>query len=226
MSVAAGRPGVLRRLYDWVIGWAGSRWAVPALALLAFSEASFFPIPPDVLLLAMALARPRRALHYAAVCTLASVAGGVLGYGIGAGLMDAVGCALVKAYSGEAVFDLLAARFTQHDFWAVFVAAVTPIPYKIFTITAGAVGSDFWTFLTASLLGRPVRFLALALLVYFVGPPVKRFIDRYFNLLSVAFVVLLLGGFALVKGLRGGADEGGPAAADSAYLRMCGGQGE
>ncbi len=220
-TAVESRPGLVRRLYDWVLDWATHPSAVLALAALAFAEASFFPIPPDVLLLAMALATPRRGFYYAGVCTAASVLGGALGYAIGAGLMGAVGCPLVEAYGGEAVFDMLAARFAEYDFWAVFVAAVTPIPYKIFTITAGAVGADFGTFLLASVLGRPVRFVALATLVYFVGPPVKRFIDRYFNLLSILFVLLLVGGFGLVK-WRKGPEAAAPPPSESAYARMCG----
>lgn len=217
------RAGVVRRLYDWVLHWASTRYAFAALLVVAFTESSFFPVPPDVLLIAMAMAAPARGFVLAAWCTLASVMGGMLGYGIGYGLMDVVGCRLVALYNGVAVFDWLAEEFTTYNFWAVFVAAVTPIPYKIFTITAGAVHADFATFLLASALGRPVRFFAVAALIYFFGPPVRRFIDRYFNLLSVVFVVLLIGGFALL-GMRGNRHDGHVTgrAPSSHYVRICG----
>lgn len=216
-----GRPGLVRRLYEWVIHWASTPMAVPALAILAVAEASFFPIPPDVLLIAMALALPKRSFWYATVASVASVAGGLIGYGIGVGLMRSVGCPLVSAYHGQATFDWLAVQFTQYDFWAIFVAAVTPIPYKIFTITAGAVGTHVGTFLLASALGRPVRFFAIALLIYFLGPPVKRFLERYFNLLSVVFVVLLVGGFAAFKLLDPGGEGGPGATGPSRFEAVC-----
>ena len=220
----ATRPNIVRRLYDWVIHWAATPWAIPALALLSFSEASFFPIPPDVLLIAMAMAAPKRAFYFAAVCSVASVGGGMLGYYIGVALMGVVGCQVVSLYHGQSTFDWLATQFAQYDFWAVFVAAVTPIPYKIFTITAGAVGADLATFFFASALGRPVRFFAVAALIYFLGPPVKRIIDRYFNLLSVAFVVLLVLGFGAIKLVGGGsgAGEPDPAGPASPYAEICG----
>jgi len=222
------RRGPMRRLYDWVLHWAATPQAVPALLLLAVAEASFFPLPPDVLLIAMALALPRRGFYYATVCTVGSVAGGVLGYYIGIGLMGSVGCRLVTLYHGQATFDWLAGQFTHYGFWAVFVAAVTPIPYKIFTITSGAVHMSFGTFLIASVLGRPIRFFALALLIFFVGKPVKRFIDRYFNLLSIAFVVLLVGGFLAFKFVGGGSGSHASAAANAGpapFVRICGNRG-
>lgn len=218
------RPGPVRRLYDWVIHWAGTPMAVPALAILAIAEASFFPVPPDVLLIAMALARPRRGFYYATVATAASVVGGLGGYYIGIGLMSAVGCHLVSIYHGQAVFDHLATLFTHYGFWAVFTAAVTPLPYKIFTISAGAVHLSLGTFLAASILGRPVRFFLLAALIFFFGEPVKKFIDRYFNSLLVAFVVLLIGGFAVFRVFGGGHGKGhagGPKTTESAYARIC-----
>ena len=216
--------GILRRFYDWVLAWAETRYALAALVVISFAESSFFPIPPDVLLIAMAMAAPSRAFGYAAWCSVASVAGGVLGYVIGVGLMDVVGCRLIDVYHGQSTFDWLALRFEQYNFWAVFVAAVTPIPYKIFTIAAGAVGADFWTFLFASALGRPARFFAVAAAIYYFGPPVKRLIDKYFELLSIAFVVLLIGGFAAIR-LVGG-ERAVPTAEThpgSAYVRLCAG---
>lgn len=224
-SEKAAPPGILRRFYDWTLAWAETRYALVALLVVSFTESSFFPIPPDVLLIAMAMAAPARAFGYAAWCSVASVVGGIAGYGIGVGLMDVVGCRVIDVYHGQATFDWLALRFEQYNFWAVFIAAVTPIPYKIFTIAAGAVGADFWTFLLASALGRPTRFFAVAAAIYWFGPPVKRLIDRYFELLSIGFVVLLIGGFAVIR-LFGGGGSVMPTAEThpgSAYVRLCGG---
>lgn len=214
---------MLRRLYDWVLHWATTPYALVALVAVAFAESSFFPVPPDVLLIAMAMAEPRRAFVYAAWCTAASVAGGVVGYGIGLGLMDLLGCRLVAFYNGIEIFDWLAVEFEKYNFWAVFTAAVTPIPYKVFTITAGAVGAHFPTFLLASVLGRPIRFVAVAGLIYRFGPSVRRFVERYFDWLSVAFVVLLVGGFT-VLGIHAGDrnPHREPGAAGSPYARLCG----
>lgn len=215
------KPSLVRRLYAWVLHWAGTKQAVPALGVLAFAEASFFPIPPDVLLMAMAFAKPRRSFLYAAVCSVFSVIGGLLGYYIGAALMDVVGCDLVALYKGQATFDWLAVQFTQYDFWAVFVAAVTPIPYKIFTITAGAVSADLGTFVAASSLGRPFRFFVVAAIIFFFGPPVRRFIERYFNIIMVAFVVLLIGGFAGMKLLGDNGHDEPSGAGPSPYAEIC-----
>lgn len=221
---AQKRPSIVRRLYGWVLHWAGTKQAVPALGVLAFAEASFFPIPPDVLLMAMAFAIPKRSFFYAAVCSVFSVLGGMLGYYIGVALMDAVGCDLIALYNGEATFDLIAGKFTEYDFWAIFVAAVTPIPYKIFTITAGAVSTDLLTFVLASSAGRPLRFFAVASVIFFFGPPVRRFIEKYFNVISIGFVILLIGGFALLKFLGGG-HGGGAQEAESPYAEVCGPSG-
>ncbi|MDF1563490.1 MAG: DedA family protein [Deltaproteobacteria bacterium] len=213
---------MVKRLYDWVLKWSGTRYAVPALAILAVAEASFFPIPPDVLLIAMAFALPRRAFWYAGVCSVASVLGGVGGYAIGRGLMDVLGCRLVALYKGQATFDWLAGSFAKYDFWAVFVAAVTPIPYKIFTITAGAMEMDLGTFVGASALGRPARFFAVALLIYLFGPVVRRFLEKYFNLVATVFVVLLIGGFVLMGTLGKHEEKESEAAPASPYARICG----
>lgn len=214
---------LVRKLYDWVLHWSETRYALAALVLVAFTESSFFPVPPDVLLIAMAMAAPRRGFSYAAWCTVASVIGGMLGYLIGIAFMDVVGCRVVGFYHASATFDWVAIQFSTYNFWAVFIAAVTPIPYKIFTITAGAVGADFWTFLLASVLGRPVRFFAVATLIYYFGPPVRRFIDRYFNLLSVAFVVLLIGGFAVLQmAMENGTGATQAVASTSPFAKICG----
>lgn len=198
---AVGPPGPIRRLYDWVLHWAYTPYGVPALFVLAFAESSFFPIPPDPLLLALCLGAPPRAFRFAAVATLASVVGGVAGYGIGAlawhGL-EGVFYTWVPGVTPEA-FARVQGLYDRWDFWAVFVAGLTPIPYKVFTISAGVFAIDLPIFIVASLTSRGLRFFALAALIHRFGSPVGRFIDRYFNLLTWVFAVLLVLGFILVR---------------------------
>jgi membrane protein YqaA with SNARE-associated domain len=192
---------ILRRLYDWVLQWAETPYGPLALILIAFSEASFFPIPPDPLLIALGLGLPPRALLYALVCTASSVAGGLLGYALGWGLWDALGhffFAYVPGFT-PAVFDVVQTKYDQYSFWAVFSAGFTPIPYKVFTIAAGVFRIDLGTFLLASGLSRAARFGLVGLLIWRFGAPVKTFIDRYFNLLSVLFVILVILGFTVIK---------------------------
>lgn len=189
---------MLRRLYDWVLHWAETPYGAWALGILSFAESSFFPIPPDVLLLALGLSIPKRAFWYALICSVASVLGGALGYYIGYELHD-FGMKLLKLYGYTDKFETLAGTFRQHNFLAVLIAAITPIPYKVFTITAGYVKADFFTFLLASAIGRSTRFFAEAGILYFFGKPAKKFIDKYFNIISILFLVLLIGSFFLIK---------------------------
>lgn len=189
----------MRRLYDWVLHWAYTKYATPALILNSFAESSFFPIPPDVLLIALSVSRRRKAIFYAFITTVASVLGGILGYYIGVGLWEAVGEPIIKFYHAEELFDQLREMFRQKSFIAVLVAAVTPIPYKVFTIAAGVSKSNFMTFMLASVIGRSARFFALGILIYFFGERIKTFIDKYFNLLSILFIVLLILGIFVIK---------------------------
>ena len=196
--------GLFRRLYDWVLHWAHTPYGSPALAIISFCESSFFPIPPDPLLLAMGISRPRRAVWYGVLCTLASVAGGILGYWIGAGLFELIGEPILAAYGLEEKFETLSVDFAEAGFFAVLIAALTPIPYKVFTIAAGAAGLSLPVFIGASLLGRGVRFIAEGWLVGRYGEPIRGFIDRWFVWLAWGFVIVGLGGFLLVKTLLGG----------------------
>ena len=191
---------LIRAIYDWVLHWAATPYATYALFLLALAEASFFPIPPDVLLLAICLSRPARSLRYAGICTLGSVLGGMAGYAIGWGLWELTSgffFAYVPGFTPE-VFERVAGLYQRWDFWAVFVAGLTPIPYKVFTIAGGVFGINFPVFVLASILSRALRFGIEGYLIMRFGPPIKGFIDRYFNWLSLAFAVLLIGGFLLV----------------------------
>ena len=191
--------GWLKKLYNWVLHWAETSYAIPALMALAFAESSFFPIPVDILLIAMAVAIPKRSFEYASYASLFSVMGGVGGYIIGSQFMEMMGWPIIHFYGYESQFNSLSETFRHYNFFAVLAAALTPIPYKVFTITAGAVSSDFMEFFVASAMGRTFRFFAVATFIYFFGESIKGLIEKYFNLLSVVFTVLLIGGFLAIK---------------------------
>ena len=190
---------MIRRLYDWVMGWSESPYATPALFVIAFAESSFFPIPPDVLLMALAISAPRRAIFYALVCTAGSVSGGVAGYAIGHYAFEVVGQPIIDAYGIGKKFDLVGQQYQENAFAAIAIAGFTPIPYKVFTIAAGVFNIGVSTLVGASLLGRAGRFLLVGGLIRLFGPQIKSLIDKYFNILSIAFVVLLVLGFALIR---------------------------
>ena len=211
--------GLIRRLYDWTIAWAQAPYALWALFLLAFAEASFFPIPPDALLIAMALGTPSRSLLYAAVSTCGSVVGGVLGYAIGAFFFQAVGRRIISFFRAWNTYHAVSKRFSDHGFLYIFTAALTPIPYKVFTIAAGACRVNVGALVAASVIGRGLRFFAVGMLFMLFGSPIKTFIDRYFNLLTIAFLALGVAGFVCVKLLwRGATAE--PEAPGSAPTRQ------
>lgn len=192
---------MIRRLYDWVLHWAATPYGTLALFCLAFAESSFFPIPPDVLLLALCIATPRLSFRYALLTAVGSVLGGMLGYGIGHGLWGAVSDYFFRYVPGftEAVFAKVQVLFATYDFWTVFTAGFTPIPYKVITIGAGVFEINFIVFVFASIIGRSLRFFLVAALIYRYGPTVRDFIEKYFNLLSLIFMGLLIGGFLVIK---------------------------
>ncbi len=188
----------LRRLYDWVLHWAETKYGTPALFWLAFAESSFFPIPPDVLLMALSLSIPKKAFRYAAVCTVGSVLGGILGYYLGFAFWE-MAKGILYTYIDKEGFDVVREYFNQYQGWAIAVAGLTPIPYKVFTITAGFLRANILVFIVASILARGLRFFTVAGMIYLFGPKIKEFIDRYFNVLTIVFIVLLVGGFMLLK---------------------------
>lgn len=190
---------ILRRLYDWVLHWAHTPYGTPALFALAVAESSFFPVPPDVLLMALAISKPRKAFRYALICAIGSILGGALGYAIGYYGYEAVGRPIIDFYHGQPVMDKVKLLYDTYGFWGVLTAAITPIPYKVFTISSGFFRFDFGLFMIASAIGRSFRFFLVSSLIYFFGPSIKNFIDKYFNLLSIIFMVLLVGGFVLIK---------------------------
>ncbi|MCB0218389.1 MAG: DedA family protein [Chrysiogenetes bacterium] len=198
---AEGKTGLVRRMYDWVLGWSETAYGPQALLGLAFCEAIFFPVPPDVLLMALVLGRRERAWNFAMLCTIGSVAGGIIGYLIGAGLWEAVSGYFFTWVPGfsQAGYDRVRVFYETYSFWAVFAAGFTPIPYKIFTISAGVFEISMPIFMLASVMSRGLRFVLIAGLLWKFGDPIKSFIDRYFNLLAFGGTALLIGGFVLLK---------------------------
>lgn len=179
--------------------FADKPYAMASLFILAFAESSFFPIPPDVLLIAIAVASPKVSFKAALWCSIGSVFGGVLGYYIGWGLMETVGNSIVQFYNGQDAWAIFIKKYEEYGGWFLAIAAFTPIPYKISTIASGAANMNLFTFIIISSIGRAARFFLVGGLIYFVGPKVKVYIDKYFDKLSIAFVILLIGGFVLAK---------------------------
>ena len=194
------RPGWVRRLYDWVLHWADTPYGLQALALLALVESSVFPVPPDPLLIALCLGAAGRALRFAAIATVASVLGGMLGYGIGAVVWSSASGFFFEYVPGVTpeAFATVQGLYDRWDFWAIFLAGLTPIPYKVFTISAGVFAINLPVFVLASTLSRGLRFFVIAGLIYRYGESIRLFIDRYFNLLAWIFALLLVLGFVLV----------------------------
>lgn len=199
---------VVRRLYDWVLHWAETPHGLYALFILAFIESSFFPIPPDALLIALILGAISRAFRFALVCTIGSLLGAVLGFAIGHfvwwdGVNEFSSTALfffdkVPGFTVQA-FERIKTLYDKWNFWIIFTAGFTPLPYKIFTISAGAFDINFFMFMIASIIGRSARFFAVAFLIWKFGENIKEFIDKYFNWLALLFTILLIGGFFVIK---------------------------
>jgi membrane protein YqaA with SNARE-associated domain len=195
-AAPVSRWAIHRRLYDWVLGFAHHRYGTSALFLISFAESSFFPIPPDVLLAPMCLGHRRRAIWFATVTTVASVLGALLGYLIGYGAIE--WALMIPGITQERI-NWLAGEFDVLGQWYVFIAALTPIPFKLLTITSGFATMNLIVFVIACVIGRAARFFAVAILIWLIGPKVMPLIDRYFNLLCVVFMILLIGGFAVIK---------------------------
>ncbi len=190
---------MFRKAYDWVLHWAETPYGSWALFLLAFSESSFFPIPPDVLLIALAVAVPRKSMRFALICSVGSVLGGCFGYLIGWQFMYAIGEKIVAFYGLNDKVDYIGDLYRNYDAWAIGIAGFTPIPYKVFTITAGMFKINFIVFIVASFISRSARFFLVGGLIYRFGPNIQLFIEKYFNILAVAFTVLLIAGFFAIK---------------------------
>ncbi len=189
----------LRRLYDWVMGFSEKRSGVWALFGLSAAEASFFPVPPDVLLIGLAVGSPRRSYWFAAVCTAGSLAGAALGYLLGLQFFELIGRPIVEFYAAGDAYARVQRLYETWNALAVGVAGFTPIPYKVFTIAAGAFKINFAVFMLASAVSRAARFFLVAGLIHWFGPAIKIWIDRYFNLLAVSFTILVVAGFLVLK---------------------------
>jgi len=189
---------MLKRLYDRMIDIAAGPNAIWALIAVAFAESSFFPIPPDILLIPMMLAQPRAAWRLAAVCMVASVVGGMLGYAIGYYGFDLIGRPILQFYHAMGSYDALKAGFARWGVWIIIIKGMTPIPYKLVTIASGVAHFDFAAFVGASIISRSLRFFLLAALLWWFGPAVREFIERRLMLVTSAFAVCLVGGFAIV----------------------------
>ncbi len=196
----------MKALYEWMLSWGNSKYGWIALFLFAFAESSFFPIPPDVLLIALCLGAPSKSFKFAAICTLGSICGAITGYSIGyylwqngAGEYTAVANWFFNHVFSVESFKRVEELYNTYNFWIVFTAGFTPIPYKLITISAGVFNIDFVMFLVASVVARGARFFMVSGLIWKFGTPIKGFIEKYFNLLALAFTVLLIGGFVLIK---------------------------
>jgi membrane protein YqaA with SNARE-associated domain len=191
--------GLLGRLYGRALAVAAGPNALLALAAMAFAESSFFPIPPDVLLIPMILARPRRAFLIAAVCTTASVLGGFLGYAIGYFLFDTIGRPILEFYHAMGRYEALRTAFAQWGMWIIILKGLTPIPYKLVTIASGVAHFPLFAFAVASLVSRSLRFFLLAALLWRFGEPVREFIERRLMLVTSLFAAALVGGFVALR---------------------------
>lgn len=189
----------MKRLYDWTLHWSKTSSAPYALFGIAFVESSFFPVPPDVLLIAMVVAHKEKWIRFAAICTAGSVCGAFLGYFIGWSLFETIGRFIVETYHLQAAMDLVGQKYTQNAFLTVFTAAFTPIPYKVITIAAGLFRIGLPVVVVASVLGRGARFFMVAAALRLYGDRIKDRIERYFDIFSILFIVLLIGGFVLLK---------------------------
>ena len=201
----------MRKLYDWVLGWAEKPSAHYALFILALAESSFFPVPPDILLIPLVLGARKKWFRLALIVTVGSALGGAFGYLIGHLLWwkggyphySSVAHFFFNSIPGfsETVFESMKVKYDLYGFWIVFTAGFTPIPYKIFTISSGAFDLNFTTFMIASLISRSARFFLVSFLIFRFGEPIKKFIDKYFNWLALLFAFLLIMGFLLIKGI-------------------------
>jgi membrane protein YqaA with SNARE-associated domain len=199
---------LLRKLYDWVLHWAETPYGPAALFILAFAEASFFPVPPDALLIALVLGANQKAFKFATICLVGSVTGALLGYVIGHflwwtpdGNFTSLALFFFNTLPGfsEKDFNLIQKMYSEYDFWIIFTAGFTPLPYKVFTVSSGAFKISLPMFIIASIISRGARFFFISFLIWKFGPQIKSFIGKYFNWLAIVFTILLIGGFFAIN---------------------------
>lgn len=190
---------MIRALYDWTLNLARHPRAPIALSAVSFTESSFFPIPPDIMLIPMVIAEKAKAWFYAAICTVSSVAGAIFGYLIGLLLFEAIGRPVLAFYGYAEKFTAFAEQYNEWGALIVLIAGVTPIPFKVVTIASGTVGMNLLVFIAASIVARGARFFIVAGLLYFFGPPIRAFIEKHLSLVFTLFCVLLVGGFVVIR---------------------------
>ena len=188
---------MLRKMYNWCVDAAGKPHATWTLGTVSFVESSFFPIPPDAMLLPMSLARPDRAYYFAFVCTLTSVAGGILGYAIGYFLYESLGLWLMQLYGYGAKVEWFQQQYREWGAWFILIKGLTPIPYKLVTIVSGAAAFDIWIFIAASIVTRGVRFYAEVGLLKLFGEPIRKFVEKYLTWVAFGLLIAVVGGFVL-----------------------------
>ena len=196
------RRHLIRRLYDWTVGWADRPGGTRALLVIAFAESSFFPIPPDVLLIALCVGAPHASFRFALVCSVGSVAGGAFGWLLGAGAWHLLRDAFIPYVFAQSTFDHVQQLYQGNAFIAILTAAFTPIPYKVFTVAAGVFEVSLPTLLVASVIGRSARFFMVASVFFFFGRQMRVLIERYFDLLTWAFLALGIAGFLTIRYFR------------------------
>ncbi len=201
-GLAAPRPHLIRRLYDWTVGWANRPGGTWALFAIAFAESSFFPVPPDVLLIALCVGAPRSSFRFALVCSVGSILGGMVGWAIGAGAWHLARPIFIPWVFSQATFDHVQALYRDNAFLAILTAAFTPIPYKVFTVAAGVFDVSILTLVAASMIGRSARFFGVATVLYLFGTQVRTLIERYFDLFTWALLALGIAGFLAIRILR------------------------
>jgi membrane protein YqaA with SNARE-associated domain len=199
-------PGIIRRMYNWVLSWAETPYGTPALAIISFAESSFFPIPPDVLQIALSVSRPKRSFWYAGVSAVASVLGGIFGWLIGYALWESLGWIFLGGYVpgfSQKEVDYVGELYRTNAFWSILAAAFTPIPYKVFTVSAGIFHAyvPLSTLIIASVIGRSARFFLVATTIYFIGPKVRSLLEKRLELITIVLFVLVVLGFFAIKWL-------------------------
>ena len=192
---------MLRRIYDWCIDAAGKPYAIWLLGAVSFAESSFFPVPPDVMLIPMSLARPSRAFHYATICTITSVAGGVVGYLIGALLYDSVGAWVIELYGLSHKVETFRKSYREYGAWIILIKGLTPIPYKVVTITAGFANYNIWLFILFSIITRGARFFVFAFVMYRYGAKAREIIEKRLGFWAAVSAVTIIAGFVIVAKL-------------------------
>jgi membrane protein YqaA with SNARE-associated domain len=199
---------LLRKLYEWILHWAETPYGPAVLFILAFAEASFFPVPPDALLIALVLGANQKAFKFATICLVGSVTGALLGFAIGHflwwtpdGNFTSLALFFFNTLPGfsEKDFHLIQKMYSEYDFWIIFTAGFTPLPYKVFTVSSGAFKISLPMFIIASIISRGARFFLISFLIWKFGPQIKSFIDKYFNWLAIIFTILLIGGFFIIN---------------------------